>query len=253
MVDFLSKTSLLIEQYFNETKLGVATGFVIEKEGNLYLAMNWHVATGKNPNTGENLSVTGGLPNALVIWHYVKSTSPNSLEWTSVRVQLYKNDGEDIHKKWIEHPKGQRVDVVLLPLEDTGHVQINTFNLDLAFTDMLPAPAMPVSIIGFPFGRTAGGVLPIWVTGFIASEPYVDIDEMPLFYVNASGRSGLSGSPVVLRPSGGYHTTEGHFILSGGYQTKFMGIYSGRICNDSDICRVWKPIVFDQILGNIKQ
>lgn len=86
------------------------------------------------------------------------------------------------------------------------------------------------------------------VTGFIASEPFVDIDNLPLLYVNASGRSGLSGAPVVLRLSGGYGTSDGKFIMSGGYQTRFMGIYSGRISEDSDICRVWKPIVIDQIL-----
>jgi hypothetical protein len=33
---------------------------------------------------------------------------------------------------------------------------------------------MPVSIIGFPLGKGARGTLPIWVTGFIASEPDVD-------------------------------------------------------------------------------
>lgn len=80
----------------------------------------------------------------------------------------------------------------------------------------------------------------------------VDIDGIPLFYVNASGRSGLSGAPVVLRLSGGYGTSDGKFILGGGYQTKFMGIYSGRICEDSDVGRVWKPIVLNQIIETLK-
>ncbi len=252
MVDFLSKTSLYIEQYFNEERLGVATGFVIEKEGYLYLATNWHVVTGKNPDTGKTLSKTGGIPNALVIWHYKKSTSANTLEWIPKKVQISEDDGMRIRKKWLEHPEGKKIDVVLLPLKDIDQVQINKFNLDLASTNMITAPAMPLSIIGFPFGKTAGGRLPIWITGFIASEPDVDIDEKPLFYVNASGRSGLSGSPVVLRQSGGYHTTEGNLIISSGYQTKFMGIYSGRICNESDICRIWKPIVIDQILRDAR-
>ncbi len=246
MIDFLSTTSLLIEQYFNETKLGVATGFVIEKNDILYLATNWHVVTGKNADTGQTLSKSGGLPNVFVIWHYKKSPATNKLEWVAVKVHLYEDGGEE--KRWLEHPTGCKIDVILLPFKVIETIQINKLSLSLANTDMIPVPAMPVSIIGFPFGKAAGGILPIWVTGSIASEPYIDIDEMPLFYVNASGRSGLSGSPVVLRMNGGYHTSEGHFVLSGGFQTKFMGIYSGRICDDSDICRVWKPLVFEQIL-----
>ncbi len=248
MIDPLSMTSLLIELYFNETKLGVATGFVIERNTILYLATNWHVLAGKDSVTGEIINKNGGLPNAIVIWHHKKSDSHNTLKWVSVKIPLYDNNGE---QRWLEHPHGQRVDAVLLPIENVEKVQINKFDLQLAQTDIILAPALPVSIIGFPFGRSAGGLLPFWVTGFIASEPDVDIDGMPLSCVNAAGRSGLSGSPVVLRLTGGYLTSKGNFILNGCYQTKFIGIYSGRIRDDADICRVWKPIVFDQILENI--
>ncbi len=246
MVDYLSTTSLLLDIYYNEEKLGSATGFVIAKEEQFYLATNWHVVMGKHPDTGEVLSKTGAIPNALEIWHYQKSTSSNMLEWVPVRIKLYEEDKKC--KKWLEHPSGHKVDVVLLPIEKVDQIQLNKFDLELAKTEMIPIPAMPVSIIGFPFGKTAGGSLPYWITGFIGSEPYVDIDEKPVFCVNASGRPGLSGSPVILRLNGGFYTNDGKFFLSGGYQTKFMGIYSGRVCDDSDLCRVWKPIVFDEIL-----
>lgn len=259
MIDSLSLTSILLEPCFNETRLGCATGFIIKSEEKYYLATNWHVVTGINPLTGKTIHSQGGLPNSLIIWHHVKSTQSNTIDWFAIKVPLYITDEINLEeKKWVEHPKGKEVDVILLPLYPTSktirigaeqtHLQIHNFDMKLASMDMIPVPAMPVSIIGFPLGRSAGGVLPIWVTGFIASEPFVDIYNLPLLYVNASGRSGLSGAPVVLRLSGGYATSDGKFIMSGGYQTKFMGIYSGRICEDSDICRVWKPIVLDQIL-----
>jgi len=262
MVDYLSLTSVLIEPYFNETKLGSATGFIIENKNQHYLVTNWHAITGINPLTGVPIHSQGGLPNSLVIWHHVKSLQTNTIDWFSIKVPLY--ESKEINReerKWIEHPRGKQIDVVLLPLNPTPeiihinkqqtHVHIHSFDMKLASVDMIPTPAMPISIIGFPLGRTAGGALPIWVTGFIASEPDVDIDNMPLLYVNATGRSGLSGAPVVLRLSGGYATSDGKFIFGGGYQTKFIGINSGRICENSEVCRVWKPIVLDQILKSM--
>lgn len=262
MIDFLSLTSVLLEPCFNDSKLSSATGFIIEERGNYYLVTNWHVVTGINPLTDKAMDSKGGLPNSLIIWHHLKSIHSNTIDWFSIKVPLYKtNEVNHEEKNWIEHAKGKEVDIILLPLNPTSeimridtnqsHLQIHNFDLKLASVDMIPTPAMPVSIIGFPLGKSAGGVLPIWVTGFIASEPCVDIDDIPLFYVNASGRSGLSGAPVVLRLSGGYATNDGKFVMSGGYQTKFMGIYSGRICEDSDICRVWKPTVLDQILEQV--
>lgn len=262
MIDRLSLTSILLEPYYNKEKLGAATGFIIEKDGKYYLATNWHVVTGINPLTDQSMHSKGAFPNSIIIWYHLKSIHPNTIDWFSIKVPLYKtNEINPEEKNWIEHVKGKEVDVVLLPLNPTSeiikigttqyHLQIHTFDQTLASVDMIPTPAMPISIIGFPLGKSAGGVLPIWVTGFIASEPCVDIDDIPLFYVNASGRSGLSGAPVVLRLSSGYATSDGKFIMGGGYQTKFMGIYSGRIRDDSDICRVWKPMVLDQILEQI--
>lgn len=265
MVDYLSLTSILIEPCFNETKLGSATGFIIENNNQCYLVTNWHVVTGINPLTDKPIHSQSSLPNSLIIWHHIKSIQPNTIDWFSIKVPLYKSDEINYEERnWIEHAKGKQVDVILLPLNPTPamiridihqtHLQIHNFDMKLASIDMIPIPAMPVSIIGFPLGRSAGGVLPIWVTGFIASEPTIDIDGIPLFYVNASGRSGLSGAPVVLRLSGGYATSDGKSILSSsGYQTKFMGIYSGRICEGTDVCRVWKPIVLDQIIESIEK
>ena len=45
-------------------------------------------------------------------------------------------------------------------------VAIDSRGVNLALT-----PAEPVSVIGFPFGLTAGGVFGVRATGFLASEP----------------------------------------------------------------------------------
>lgn len=79
MVDILSLTSILIEPYFNETKLGSATGFIINNNNQHYLVTNWHVITGINPLTGVPIHSQGGLPNSLIILHHVKSLNINTI------------------------------------------------------------------------------------------------------------------------------------------------------------------------------
>jgi len=55
-----------------------------------------------------------------------------------------------------------------------------------------------VFILDFPLGLALQGVLPIWKRGSIASEPLVAIDNnLPIFFVDAAARHGISGSPVV--------------------------------------------------------
>ena len=41
-------------------------------------------------------------------------------------------------------------------------------------SDIQFGPADTVSVVGFPFGMTAGGAFGVWATGFLPSEPDVD-------------------------------------------------------------------------------
>lgn len=256
-MDQISKTSLMLKICFNEIGLATATGFVIKHNGHYYLATNKHVVTGRDPVTEKIKDSNAAIPNCLVINHYAVGGG-----WILRTVMLYhgNNDPNNGSKKWLEHPDSC-VDVVLLPIEHDSELVFNDLSLIFSSQDIIPVPAMPISIVGFPFGRSAGEKWPIWVTGFIASEPDIDVDDKPLFYICASGRGALSGSPVFLRLlNGTFQTRSQNIMLNGAYVTKFMGIYSGRIgknvvgdaCSceyQLDVCRVWKPIVFEQIFA----
>ena len=56
LIDPLSNSSLFVESRVNGKSLGTATGFCIEAKGKFFLVTNWHVVTGRNPDTGELLS-----------------------------------------------------------------------------------------------------------------------------------------------------------------------------------------------------
>lgn len=241
IIDPLSVQSLFLELFLDQTKLGSATGFIYEHNKSSYLITNWHVLSGKDPSNNKIIDPLGRVPDRVGIWHNNKTLGT----WTVRFEQLYENN---IHK-WLEHPKGKDVDVVALPITNIDDsLKIYPFDISLENTDMIPQVAMPVSIIGFPLGMSGPGKLAIWKTGHIATEPEVEFEGSPYFMVDATTRQGMSGSPVILRLTGGYQTKSGGYMIS-GIATKFLGIYSGQWIV-SEIGKVWYPRVIKEILSS---
>lgn len=242
-IDPLSFQSLYLILRNGECTLFTATGFIVKKDNINYLVTNWHVLSGRHPATNEILSPTGATPKQILIWHHGKKLGT----WRLKPEKLYNDSGE---KRWKEHKLGSKVDIVALPLKDiSDDIQLYPFNLSLANTDMIPEVAMPVSIIGFPLGFSGPGRFPIWKTGHIASDPDLDYNKEPLFLIDATTRAGMSGSPVVLRLTGGYKKRSDKKTMSLGVPaTLFLGIYSGRLPGDIEIGRVWRPYLIEQIL-----
>ncbi len=56
----------------------------------------------------------------------------------------------------------------------------------------------------------------------------------------------MSGSPVIIKQAGMCTFSNGG--VAQGEFVKFLGIYSGRIDNDIEIGKVWKPIVIKEII-----
>lgn len=244
-IDPLSTTSLRLEVWVNDRSLSTATGFLVKKEDQFFLITNWHVVSGRDPDSNEILSPTGACPEVLrIIHHHVDGLG----NWIVLDESLYDSEG---NPRWIEHPAGSRIDVVALPLQTATNPQVRIYKFDLllAHVDMVVLPAMPVSIIGYPFGLATGTGFPIWKTGHVASDPNVDYDSRPTFLIDATTRGGMSGSPVVLRLMDPI-TSKGRTIGS-GLQTRFLGVYSGRIHEQSEIGRVWRPQTISTILDSV--
>jgi hypothetical protein len=141
------------------------------------------------------------------------------------------------------------VDVVALELTDRSG--IDTYAHNPWTTD--PAIAFGVadrlSIIGFPFGITGGGALGIWVQGTVATEPGIDFNDLPCFLIDSRTRPGQSGSPVITYHAGGaVPMQDGGTAIFGGPIEQFLGVYSGRITDQSDLGFVWKAAALRAIL-----
>jgi len=210
--------------------------------------------TGRHQDTGVPLHKMQAIPNNLTIFHHKKE---QPLRWIEV-VEPLLRDGLPL---WKEHPElGAKVDFVALPLTQLRDVQMHPydpskpseFEHGTLYETISVGPADPVSVIGFPFGMTAGGKLPIWATGSLATEPIVSFRDLPLSLVDCRTRPGQSGSPVIAyRNRGVTPTTDGGATDFGYPAWQFLGIYSGRINAESDLGMLWKAQALAQLIESM--
>lgn len=246
-----SLQSLLLKMRFNGTELSTGTGFIVNTAVGPVLVTNRHNVTGRHQETGELLSKkTGAVPNEVSIFHNRKLAHDGQIMgWVQKTVRLFDDDGAPV---WREHPKlGARADFVALPITLEDDFAVFPYDLNDAGPKITIAPAETVSVIGFPFGITAGpaGInFPVWATGFIASEPKAEYLGLPVLLVDCRTRRGQSGSPVIAFRNGMASTENAAIAVVGGDVHRFVGIYSGRIRDESDIGMVWKASAIRELI-----
>jgi Trypsin-like peptidase domain len=216
--------------------LSTATGFVVERNGHRFLVTNWHVVTGRRPETKAVLSQTGGVPDEVIILHN-QVGAPGT--WVPRVEGLYDPSGDPL---WREHPVHRHaVDVVALELTQLDDVDVYAHDPWASSPGVATGVTSGLSIVGFPFGITGGGGLGVWVQGTIATEPSLDFDGMPRFLIDSRTRPGQSGSPVLAYHAGGALPMQGGgTTVFGGPVEQIVGVYSGRISDKSDLGFVWK-------------
>lgn len=239
-----SVRSLHLTTMVNGIDLATATGFLVVKDDRLHLVTNWHVLSGRNPDTMEPMSRTAATPDAVRIRHHAGELG----QWVEKTEPLLDADGQP---RWFVHPDfTHQVDIGVLPCLDVDGVAWYTYDPRNINEAVFISVAERVSVIGFPFGTTVAGGFPVWTQGFVASEPGLDFGELPCLLVDSRTRGGQSGSPVIFYSASGMYPSGLGVTTLGNSQTaaRFIGVYSGRINQESDIGRVWKPEALQQIL-----
>jgi hypothetical protein len=242
-----SVQSLLIEMRFNGQGLSTGTAFVVDTPTQgPHLVTNRHNVTGRHQATGEPLSKTGGIPSHIAIVHNRKGQLG---QWVQRIEPLF----SDAKARWVEHPAlGSKADFVALKLTDLNDVDLFPYDLAPEGNQIRVGPADTVSVIGFPFGMTAGGAFAVWATGFLASEPEVDFDNLPIQLIDCRSRQGQSGSPVLAFRSGGaVPMSDGSTAMFTGPVERLIGVYSGRINAESDLGIVWKTSAISQLIQGL--
>ncbi len=251
--DPLSQTSYFLNALINDEILAVGTCFFVERSGDFYLITNWHNVTGKNPITKEFLSYSAVAPDTLRVKIY---KNQEILELVDFEINLFDSDNK---KVWLEHPVHfEQVDVIAIKVSIPGDKLIispETF-IEPFNENTKTSVKDDVFILGYPFGLNVANIFPIWKRASIASEPIIDINNLPKLYVDTAARPGMSGSPVVYkekRPIGIGDGDPGDpkSKFSSNFM-QFVGIYSGRIGADDELKAqlgiVWKSRVIDEII-----
>jgi hypothetical protein len=252
-IDQFSLTTTPIEQYFNKTLLGSATGFVWKIDARYFLITNWHVVTCRIFPTREYIKSHAGRPNMLRVRF---NFAAQIFEKQPFEIRIRDDDDKPL---WLAHP-GRNVDIAVIPLRFTAD-QLAVLNLypmnELTSADLAVCIGMDVFVLGYPFGA-GPPAYPIWKRGSIASEP--DLVRMTTDYllVDNASRPGMSGGPVIVR------SWENPFMRDGSNKplddkprTKFIGVYSGRLptkdASEAQIGQVWPgEFIHEIIAGNLR-
>ncbi|MGC4890066.1 trypsin-like peptidase domain-containing protein [Micromonospora sp. DT227] len=241
-----SVASLFLEMRVRDEFLASGTGFVVIHGDQPYLITNRHNLSGRSSDTNEPRHSSAATPDSVAIMHNSKTGLGN---WVKRFEPVVNAEGEPL---WLEHPRfGRQVDVVALPLRNLDGVELYPHQLEDNGPEVSAGISEGVNIIGFPFGLTGGGVLGIWSRGFIATEPDIDFNDLPLFLIDSRTRPGQSGSPVIAYFDGGMVRLKdgGSAMFSGPPIEKLLGVYSGRINSQSDLGFVWRTSAVKEILA----
>lgn len=99
-------------------------------------------------------------------------------------------------------------------------------------------PGCQVYVIGFPSSLSSGFGLPIWKSGYIASEPAYDVilggklsefggmrggTKIPAIFIDSLTRSGMSGSPVFASYTGNWDITDPYREIEPGSPESGIG------------------------------
>ena len=259
-----------------------ASAFFFETDGVWFIITNWHVVSGRNFLDGEPLATTFREPFSLIAKlssHSVGDGKKGSFGIAPHEIRLYCGE----HPVWFEHPNlGPSCDVVAIPLErpascpDFMHNAANRISKD----NIPVEPGCTVFVIGFPRAISVGFGLPLWKSGYVASEPHYDVQlagklqeygglvggkNIPAFFIDSQTRAGMSGSPVFARYFGPWDMSDpyrkvdpdepgfwerGDVAIWGSQGTMFIGCYSGRAGTDEQEAAVglcWRTDTIQEI------
>ncbi|HWF96117.1 MAG TPA: hypothetical protein VG291_14265 [Xanthobacteraceae bacterium] len=162
-LDQFTLTTVPLEQYFGETRLGQGTGFMWKIQEQYYLVTAWHVLAMRDFFTGKNLRDDAGWPNTLRTLFNIQTGSFDKQRWD---ITIRDADNRPL---WLVHP-GRRVDIAVLPIPfRPKELIITLYPLNvLANAALRIEIGMEVFILGYPF-EIKPPAYPVWKRGSIAS------------------------------------------------------------------------------------
>ena len=234
--------------------LGFATGVIVKCAGRTFIVTNYHVLAGRHPYTDRS---GPAVPEFLRVKDRMHRAGIDLPEMVQVEHPLR---DDNLNPLWFALPKEERI----LPVEpngvklavDVAVLEVRSIPQNFGFLQFdrpreFHIPVMEqVGIVGYPHNLSGTEDFPMWLSGTVAS----DLANRPYrkcFFVDARTRPACSGSLVVLRTRGAKMEYAGGWMDRSGNVFYAIGIYSGRITEDSDIGLVWHWNTLEQTFERI--
>lgn len=240
-----SVQSLYIEVFKDTVFLGSATGFVIRSKSQYYLITNWHVVTNKNPVTKNwlypNIQIS---PNRIAILQNSKLLGNYNMRSEN----LIDKKSNILYKEYVINT--EMVDVVAIPLKDTlGDIKFYPVSFSEETESLLLKPTDHLFVLGFPMGIHSAPFLPIWKSGFIASEPDFNQENKPIIWLDIASFGGMSGSPVYFISDRLIYKNGSSENMIGADKSFFMGVFSHN--KDINVGAIWKSSYLKKIFSSL--
>jgi hypothetical protein len=263
-----------LEPFWHDVALPKATGFFYKYGQTHGLVTNWHVLTGKHAVTEKLADEHNRFPTRLKCHWTEKDETRVAARFLELELPVIK-DGQPTwwqHRGFLnQEGKAQQVDIGVICLNDwmpnyeeqksriaafdaavlvQTDRQGNALHVEYAYAKV----GAEVFILGFPMGLALQGVFPVWKRGSIASEPLIAIDgNLPIFFVDAATRHGMSGSPVVYFGSELTNSRGAPAHAPPTFPSPWLlGVYAGRRGSSTEeqemsFGRVWHRRLLDEI------
>lgn len=220
-----------------------ASGFFWNEHGKLLLFTNYHVISGVNTITGMHLA--GWIPNGCELSFFAESHRPSetnpyqhALSRYTARIEF---DDSMLTDAWHIHSRGESVDLAAMHIAwQDPKLEPVCLNLTMQEVEFDGEAGEDVFVIGYPEGQKFERGLPLWKRGSIATDPDLDQKNLPQYYIDSIGNSGLSGSFVLLKKE---ISLIGDSVGRARGKYAFAGVYAGRLGTDgieSQVGRVFK-------------
>ena len=285
-----SQCPFQIQMWDEQGIISTGSAFFYELNNDWFLITNWHSFSGRHFISRKLLYSSERTPTFLKVKLFSHEIHGMSLGGGSFlpfaqEVAIYKG----LEPLWFEHPKlSSSCDVVALPMErpqSCPPFMHNAANL-ISKVRIPVQPGCLVFVIGFPSSISVGPGLPLWKSGYIASEPYYGVTingrishlgglqggiKLPAFFIDSQTREGMSGSPVFASYAGIWNTSNPYeeinvdepgfwnrddIALWGSQGVEFIGCYSGRVGvleEGAALGLCWRKDVIEHICSSRKR
>jgi hypothetical protein len=214
----------------DEQQLGTGTAFIYEvstgppaSDKVLCLVTAYHMLTTHEPGDGQP-----NQGNFIDFWIHLSPDRPAMQKVCTL--PLYTKGGQPV---WLQSRTCEQADIAMLPIPIRffeGVHDLKCLSASWIESKLKLSVASTVVVIGYPYAfRDVLNGLPVWKTGTIASEPYVDFMGQPVFLVDVAGFRGMSGAPVVALATGSWESEDRPGTLNLGSTRRLLGVYTAML------------------------